>query len=143
MDVADAAFAGVSLAVLASTGLMVRSVFGPDAPAPGSNSGIGRSGLGSFVTRDANEDGEDDSILNKIVAARSTSAPGFTFEVTDEAEEGEDSQGASMAEAQAVARARAEQQEARQKKSDALAAAIEREDYSAAAALKKELDELG
>ena len=49
----------------------------------------------------------------------------------------------AMAEAQAVARARAEQQEARQKKSDALAAAIEREDYSAAAALKKELDELG
>ena len=150
LDAMDVGFVSVVIAILGSIGLLLKSLASDSARAV--DGGIGARGL-TFGGPTRVE--ESNPIIDKIVQARSTSAPGFVFEVVEEGMEVEDEvdvrqmaaeamadtadvdDGAAlMAAAQAAARA----QDARAEVQRRLEAAVEREDYAAAAALKEELD---
>ena len=134
LDLGDAVFVSGSAALLAATYQLITSNRAFD-------SGVGR-GL-EFRLR--NED-EGESILSKIRDARSTSAPGFVFEVVEEpASEASEAEPEAPSMADAIARAQEAEatRAARDELQARLDAAVASEDYAAAAALKKELDDLG
>lgn len=132
IDAADAAFLGVGVALAASTGLLLKSV----AESPANRMSSMDRGLSSRSFREyAGTD--DDSIISRIEDARSTRAPGFVFEVV----EGEDGRRSGETDT-AAADVEITTQAAREALEVRLASAVEREDYTEAASLKAQIDEL-
>ena len=134
MDLGDAVFVGFGVGLLGTTGLLFRSI----ATQRPFDRGIGSP----FDFTPSVDDSGADSIIDKIRAARSTSAPGFVFAVEPEADEEEDldvvppeQSPLTAADSDALARARKREELERR-----MAKAVEQEDYEEAAAVKKELD---